>query len=1072
MTRKLSCALAGLVSVLGLPALAAAQQGTTLSGRVLTEASSPIAGASVSIPTLGLGAYSNNDGRYSFVIPAARVTGQTVAVIARRIGYQARTVSVQLTGPVVTHDFVLAAASTQLQAVVVTALGINREKSTLGTAQQQLSTQELNTTFSPNIENQLQGKVSGVNIVGNGTQGGSTSINIRGYTSITGNNQPLFIVDGVPVSNADRGTDQTGTAGGVSSMTASKDFGNAIQDINPNDIESISVLKGPNAAALYGSRAANGAIIIVTKRGSARGSAMDVSSSVTFDRPAILPDFQNQYGQGSGGAFTWVNGLGALDGNDQSYGPKLDGRLIHQFTDGSDPSVKSPWIAHPDNVSSFFNTGKTADVTVGISGGNERSSGRISFSGENVEGIIPNEFLRRLGGVVSGSIQASDKLTIDGSANYVRSGGVNRPGQGYSGGIMEGLYVWFGRQVDMNALKAGYQQSAALNNGPSTREFNWNYSYHNNPYFMQYSNPESDQRDRVIASASVKYNLADWLTAMLRSGTDTYRNNVNANYAQGNIELNNGANTVDPSYAGAFSLIADTYTENNTDVLLTAKRDLTRALALTASAGANRRYSSQTTTSVDVNGITVAGIYNVANAGRTPINGQYQAQQGVNSGYGSAALTYAGWWTVEGTARNDWSSTLPRGHNSYFYPSLSTSMVLTDALPSLKAGPLTYLKLRAATARVGNDAPVFSLYTTYNGNASKFNGQPLFSLGNSLLNPDLRPETTVSNEGGVEVGLYDGRVTFDASLYDKYTTDEITLVALPPTTGYSSKLINAGKVDNRGFEALVSLEPLRSSRWGWTTTLSFSHNKARVVSLAPGLENIVFGGFQGAVQSEARVGEDFGTIRGFGIKRDPATGLPLLTNSGLFQPTDTLVSFGSYQPDWTGGWLNTIRVGRFTLNSTVDVRHGGKLFSGTNFYGQATGTLATTMYGRETDWNNPGIVINGIIESTGLPNTKTRTSEQYFQSLSYNGIAEPYVYDDSYVKLRELRIGWDLPESLSAKLNANAVNLAFVGRNLWTHSNVPNIDPEISYNTGQNQGLEYAGLPAARSLGFAMRITP
>jgi len=1065
MTRNLTRALASLALLLGVPA--GAQQATTVSGRVQSEANTPLQGASVSIPSLGVGAYTNAEGRYSFIIPAGRATGQTASMIARRIGYEPKTVAVRLAGAAIAQDFTLTTATTQLQSVVVTALGITREKSTLGTAQQQLNTSELNTTFSPNIENQLQGKVSGVNIVGNGTQGGSTSINIRGYTSITGNNQPLFIVDGIPVSNADRGTDQTG-----GSMVTSKDFGNAIQDINPNDIASISVLKGPNAAALYGSRAANGAIIITTKRGGAHASAMDVSTSVTFDRPAILPDFQNQYGQGSGGNFTWVNGLGALDGNDQSYGPKLDGRLIHQFTDGTDLSVKSPWVAHPDNVSSFFNTGKTADVTVGISGGSDKSSGRISFNGENVQGIVPNEFLRRLGGTVSGSLQASDKLTIDGSANYVRSGGVNRPGQGYSGGIMEAMYVWFGRQVDMDALKAGYQQSALLNNGPANREFNWNYSYHNNPYFMQYSNPESDQRDRVIASASASYKLTDWLTAMLRSGTDTYRNNISADYAQGNIELNNGANTVDPSFAGAFGLVADTYTENNTDVLLSAKRDLTNSISMVASAGANRRYQTSSTNSVSVGGITVAGIYNVANAGVAPINGQYQSKQGVNSGYGDLALTYNGWWTVEGTARNDWSSTLPNGSNSYFYPSLSTSMVLTDAFPSLKSGPLSYLKLRAATARVGNDAPVFSLYTTYNGSASKFNGQPLFSLGNTLLNPNLIPETTVSNEGGLEIGLYDGRVTFDASVYDKYTNDEITSVALPPTTGYSSKLINAGKVDNRGFEALVTLEPLRSTTWGWTTTLSFSHNKAKVVSLAPGLESIVFGGFQGAVQSEARVGEDFGTIRGFAIKRDPATGLPLLSNGGLYQPTDTLVNLGSYQPDWTGGWVNTLRMGRFSLNSTVDVRHGGKLFSGTNFYGQATGVLATTMYGRETDWNNPGIKIDGIIESTGLPNTRTRTSEQYFQSLSYNGIAEPYVYDDSYVKLREVRLGWDLPESLSSKMNANAVNLALVGRNLWTHSNVPNIDPEISYNTGSNQGLEYAGLPAARSLGFAVRITP
>ncbi|MEO6877009.1 MAG: hypothetical protein ABI205_00920, partial [Gemmatimonadaceae bacterium] len=465
----------------------------------------------------------------------------------------------------------------------------------------------------------------------------------------------------------------------------------------------------------------------------------------------------------------------------------------------------------------------------------------------------------------------------------------------------------------------------------------------------------------------------------------------------------------------------------------------------------------------------VAGIYNVANAALTPVNGQVATNLAVNSTYGSAAFTWDNWWTVEGTARNDWSSTLPQGHNSYFYPSVNTSVVLTDAVPSLKGNVLSYLKLRGGTARVGNDAPAYSLYTTYTGNPSKFNGNPLFTLGNSLLNPDLRPETTVSNEGGVELGLWNSRVSIDASLYDKYTTDQITAVSLPPTTGYGSKLINAGKIDNRGFEALLTVNPLHSARLDWSSTFNFSRNKATVVSLqAP----ITFGGFQNSVFVEARQGEPFGAIKGFGIKTDPASGKPLLDNSGSYQRTDTLQYLGSIQPDWTGGWLNTIRYNRFSFTSTLDIRRGGKLFSGTNFYGQATGTLASTMYGREKDFDNPGIVIDGIVESTGKQNTQNITSEQYFQSLSYSNIASPYVYDDSYIKLRELRLGYDVPPRFSARLNANAVNIALVARNVWTSTNVPNIDPEISYNTGSNQGLEFAGLPAAKSFGFAVRITP
>ena len=1043
-----------------LPATLAAQQATIITGRVLNEANAPLEAVRVSIASLVLGANTGPDGRYTINVPAAR-TGQAVSVVARRIGYEPRTVVVTLNGGTITQDFQLVPAPVSLTAVVTTALGQQVEKSRLGTAQQTVSNDVLNTTFDPNVVNQLEGKVSGVNIVGSGTQGGSTNITIRGYTSITGSNQPLFVVDGIPVSNNDRGSSQNG--GG---MIGSKDFGSVIQDINPDDIASMTVLKGPNAAALYGSRAANGVILITTKRGSGGVPNMQFNSSVTFDRPSRLPDFQNQYGQGSAGQFKWINGLGALDGNDQSYGPKLDGRLIDQFT-----GPQQPWVAHPNNVSSFFNTGKTANANFAISGGTDRASARLSVSGENVDGIIPNMFLRRLGGVASGTLQASDRLTLNGSVDYVRNDGVNRPGQGYVGGIVEGLYVWFGRQVDMQALKDNWMKSASANNGPSNREFNWNYSYHNNPYFMQYANPEQDQRDRVIASGSATYKLTDWLNATARSGTDTYRYNINADYAEGNIELNNGSNTVNPAYAGAFTLVGDQYTENNSELLLNAFHGLGNHLSLNATAGANRRYSQQTSTSVTVNGITVGGTYNVANAGLPPVNGQTTFNQQVNSVYGSAALTFNNWWTVEGTARNDWSSTLPKGNNSYFYPSINTSIVLTDALPALRNNWLSYLKIRGGVARVGNDARPYQLSTTYQGNASKFNGQPLFTLGDTLLNPNLRPETTHSAEGGVEVGFLDGRVTLDASLYDKYTTDEITALALPASTGYSSKLVNAGKIDNKGFEALLNVEPIRSDRWTWSSTFNFSRNRGRVISLAPGLKSIVFGQFQGAVDVEARPGEEFGVLRGYTIKRD-AQGQPLLDDLGEWEASDTLSVLGSIQPDWIGGWINTLRYKGLTLTTTLDVRHGGKIFSGTNFYGTATGVLANTLKGREVDWDNPGIVINGIIESTGQQNTQKITTEQYWQTLAYNGIAEPYVYDDSFIKLREVRLGYDLPPYWAQKLHTSSANVALIGRNLWTHTNVPNIDPEVTYNTGSNQGIEYGALPAARSLGFSVRITP
>jgi outer membrane receptor protein involved in Fe transport len=434
----------------------------------------------------------------------------------------------------------------------------------------------------------------------------------------------------------------------------------------------------------------------------------------------------------------------------------------------------TPWVAHPDNVSSFFNTGKTADATVSFSGGTEHSAARISLSGENVDGIIPNEYLRRLGGVASGTLTAGSHLTLNGSLNYVRNDGLNRPGQGYGNGIMEAMFVWFGRQVDMNALKANWTKSATLNNGPANREYNWNYSYHNNPYWMMYANPESDTRDRVIANASAEYQFTDWLKAQLRSGTDTYRYNIFNAYAEGNIELNNGSRTVDPAYNGAFANVADNFTENNTDFLVTANHDFTSHLTFNASVGGNRRYSSFQDQEVDVHGITVPNVYNVANAGLPPVNSNSITNVQVNSVYGDASATFNGWWTVEATGRNDWSSTLPASNNSYFYPSVNTSVILTDAIPALRNNWLSYLKLRGGTARVGNDAPAYQLYTPFLGSANKYNGLPLYTLSNTQGNRNLKPETTISNEGGIELGFLDNRLSLDGSIYDKYTTDEIT----------------------------------------------------------------------------------------------------------------------------------------------------------------------------------------------------------------------------------------------------------------------------------------------------------
>lgn len=1081
MLRSLPRAAVALGLLLGTIAASAQAQGTTVTGQVTNDAGASLQSVSVSIPTLNVGAMTNAEGRYSFNVPSA--SGQHL-LTARRLGYTPRSVTINLAGGTMTQDLMLRPAATQLTGVVVTALGVTREKSTLGTAQQQLNSEEVNQTRSLNVIDQISGKVSGVQITGSGTQGGSTRIVIRGANSITGDNTPLFIVDGTPIAKNNRG----------GSPNSGWDMGSVINDINPDDVESMTILKGPNAAALYGSRAANGVVVITTKRGRNTGgrARTEINTYYSFESPGRLPDYQNQYGQGAAGNFAYVDGAGGsgTDGLDQSWGPKLDGRLIRQFTDPVGGT--SPWVAHPDNVKDFFETGHTAATTVSVSAGNDRANARLSVGSDNVSGIIPNNYFSKTSALLSGGVQVNEKLSTNASVQYVRNGGRNRPGVGYSGNgasILE-TFVWFGRQVDINALRNGWQNSATLNGGSADREFNWNYNYHNNPFWVQYANPEVDTRDRILGTMSVSYKLMPWLNTTLRTGSDIYRWNVDQRFSNANIN-----SPADPSYAGAFWLTNDYKNENNTDLMFTANRELVSNIALNATLGANRRYEQFTTGRTAVAGLSVAGIYNPSNAAITPIITQQASKRGVNSAYGSAAFTYAGWWTVEGTARNDWSSTLPKGENSYFYPSVNTSLVLTDAMPNLRNNIVSFFKLRGSIAKVGNDADPYQLATVYAGQATQFRSNPQFTLANAIANPTLKPEITTSNEFGAEIGLYNGRVNIDATVYDKLTKNQIFNVAVSPTTGFGSKSINAGKISNKGFELGLTAIPVQMNNGlQWTSTFNYAKNKSMVDELfvAPTgdtIKTIVLGG-SWYVNTEARLGEAYGALFGYSFQRDSATGQRLIGTNGLTRlgPREVL---GNIQPDWVGGFSNTITYKQWTVSGLLDIKRGGDIYSITNFFGDYAGVLESSLEGRETDWDTPGLVAEGMARGScgagshtvasgpkaghfvcngGTANTINVTAEEYFQNIF--PVNEPYVYDGSYVKLRELRVNFELPARWATRMYASAINIGINARNLKTWTDVPNIDPEFSYQTGNLQGIEYAIIPNPRAIGFSVRVTP
>ena len=1035
----------GLAMFAGSSSVAHAQASTTIKGRVVSEAGAPLPGTSVFIDAIKAGAQTGEDGRYTITVPS-RNRGPAL-LVARRIGYRRAQNNIDLNGTAITVDFTLQAQAVQLTGMMVTALSVQREKSTLGTSQQALDNTSLTQTRQQNLINAMSGKASGLTIQSSGQMGGSTRIVIRGAGSITGNNQPLFIVDGIPISNAGF---STGSAYG------GRDYGNAISDLNPDDIASITVLKGPNAAALYGSRASNGAIVISTKSGrsAAEGVQVQIRSYATADVFSVMPKYQNQYGQGFGGEFKFVDGAGSgvNDGADESWGPKLDGRLIDQFT-----GPNMPWVAHPNNVKDFFDTGHTVSNGISVTANGSKTAARLSLTKDNVAGIVPNSKLAKLAASLSASAAISDKFNVSGSLQVVQNTGINRTEVGYTEGNPFMGFTWFGRQVDIEALRAKYyQDDGSL--------YNWNYNYHNNPFWQAYDNGEKDTRDRVIAQATLNYQMYSWLKGMVRMGQDFYRYTAEEKYAKGNMDHSSA------SWNGAFTGTNSRASESNVEGLVTATHTFGR-FDVTGNVGGNIRRNDSYYNDYRTSSIVVPKIYNLSNSAITPTVSNSEAHSGVNSVYGSAVVTWNRVATVEVTGRNDYSSTLPKENSSYFYPSVNGSLVLSDLFPAItNGGFISYAKLRGGYAQVGADAGAYQLATTFAGSSAKFGGRTLFTLPDASNNASLKPERTFGSEAGVEVSFLDDKVTLDATYYSKRTKDQIFPLAMAPAIGYSSAYVNAGQMSNKGVEALINIKTLDlANGFSWRTTFNYTRNRNKVDELAPGLTTIVLGTNWNA-RIEARLGEPYGSIYGKAWRRDSTTG-KIITSGGFPVANPTLTKLGNVNPDWTGGLNNEFRYKNYTFSFLFDIRQGGQNFSSGNWFGEYAGILASTLKGREQDWDKPGIKVDGIDKSSGQPNTVTITAEDYHHNFFYS--TEPGIFNTSFVKLRDVRLGWDVPAKYLTNLKLSALNVAIIGRNLHTWTDFPNYDPENATNSGNvGQGFDMGALPTTKSVGINFTITP
>lgn len=999
-------------------------QSRTVTGQVTdTNTNQPLPGVTVLVKGTTVGTATGAEGNYTINVPEGSNT-----LVFRFIGYG---IVERTVGAESTVNVSMGVDSRQLSEVVVTALGIEREKKALGYAIQEVSGERVNQARETNVVNALSGKVAGVQVVNSsGGVGASSRITIRGNNSLTGDNQPLFVVDGIPISNA---TNTNGGYGGV-------DYGNAASDINPNDIESVSVLKGANAAALYGSRAANGVILITTKSGrGTQGLGVTLDHSTTMESPFRLPDYQNEYGQGLNGLFEYVNGAGGgvMDGVDESWGPRLDGGNRTQFFG------EGPWEASPNNVRDFFQTGLTHNTNVAITAGTDKSNVRLSLGNIDQTGIIPNTDLRRHSVGLNAGMQLSERLSANASVQYIQNVSDNRPANGYSGDNIMQQFVWFGRQVDINRLENYRNEDGS--------QYNWNYNYHNNPYFIVNENLNSNQRDRIIGNVSMKYDFTDWLNLMVRGGSDFFTDDRKRVWAPGTIDYPQGRFYEQAIYRN----------ETNFDFLLGANKDITSDITLSAAFGGNNRRNTYRMNDVLVRALAVPGIYNVSNAVGNPSPSNYRSERVVNSLYGTGTFGFRDYFFVDVTARNDWSSTLPIANNSFFYPSVSTSLVFTDAF-NMNSGVLSYGKLRASWAQVGNDTDPYRTVGTFNAN-DPWDGSPNLTYTNTLANANLKPEQTTSVEVGTDMRFFQDRATLDFTYFSKSTKDQIVNVTRSGASGFGYQTVNIGEITNKGVELQLGGTPiLTEGGFTWDVLLNFSTYKNEVVSLTEGLDSYQLGLYWG-VGLEARPGETFGSLVGTTYLRDDQNNI-LLNAAGRPRvgPTDVL---GNIIPDWLGGLRNSFSYKGLNLSFLLDARKGGDVFSVTHMFGLYAGVLEETLEGRED-----GLLIEGI-GPDGNPNTVRTPAQQYNQGLY--GLHEAHVFDGSFVKLREVVLGYDLPQSFTNRFKLRGASINLIGRNLLLlHSNIPHVDPETAFGADiASQGFEFGALPSTRSWGVNLRLT-
>ncbi|HEX8330175.1 MAG TPA: SusC/RagA family TonB-linked outer membrane protein [Hymenobacter sp.] len=1058
-------------------------QSQPVSGRVLDKSTNEgLPGVSVIVKGTTVGTATDVNGRY-----ALNVSGPNITLQFKYLGY---VTAEQVVGASSTVDVSLAVDAKQLDEVVVTSLGIQREKRALGYAVSEVKAEQVVQKSEPDILRTLSGKVPGVNITSSsGLPGASSRITIRGNTSLLGNNQPLFIVDGVPYDNSQTESENQLVRGaGYSSRTA---------DIDPNNIQSINVLKGAAAAALYGSRAAGGVVVITTKTGSgqrgAKGIQLGYTTGYSLEKIAGLPEYQNKYGTGA----NFGNGGNNYSTNG-SWGPAFGSDLApttlpHPQAGNANLGIpldaRIPYQAYPNNVKDYFDTGHLFENSVSLTGSGDNTTFTAILSRADHVGTIPNSKSVRNNLSAGGSGQFN-KFTVNGSVAYTNTQqqgpqlGANNA-VGNASAFARTLFI--PRNLDLQGLP--YID-------PVTRQqyFGWLSGQADNPRWSTENNQYTSRVDRVTGSVGLSYAFKEWLTLSYTGGVNTYTDNRRTTVRPGS----NG-------YGGEGNVLEDNIinTELEQTALLTFNKNLTEDISLRASVGQNINQRQQDFRAYSGRGIIVFGIDNIENTREKNTNGYAFSKRRLMGILGDVTVGYKDWAFLTATARNDWSSTLNengevgKSGRSFFYPSVSGSVVINEAL-GLDLPALSLAKLRVAYARVGRDATPYTAGPTRFrinpsfGNAGQgigtefpFNGITGLGLGGVIGNPALTPEFTNELEVGTDFSFYKNRITLEASYYDRRSTNQIAPVALPLATGFAAFETNFGEISNKGVEVALTGVPFQTKDFSWSSTFNFTHNKNKVVSLIDGLPQLAFGtGFSGGIQAILQPGEDYGVLYGSTAARDVNGNYLINPATGYMIEDPNPKVIGNPNPQFQMGFINQFTYKGITMNVLVDYRKGGDLYSTTlqSYLGRGVT--------KDTEDRERLVIIKGVqgdptsrqpltnADGSTIPNnTAISVNDYYFSSgaAGLGSIDEFGIYDATTVRLREISLGYTLPKSLLAKTPFGLVSLSVSGRNLyWYSPNIPkytNFDPETStFGASNQQGFEYTNAPNSRRYGVNLRV--